>query len=261
MDNLNGAPVDLTGSFQPNQAACQPAARRRSIGTELTPQTPQTPRLVAASPAAFDGKSKALSFLSPPDSDSEEEALDPGAVLSMASFQLETEAQKLSQVRSFTPIPSRSSTPLPVISEGLNAPLLNRQDRSDSLLSPLSPHISCPSSPNRRSVLGSANDSGVKSPSGIKSPLSPSRIPRPTSKLGYLLFMGIGLSPFFIINGLWSEIPIFTQHAPESQAVGSLVGTSFQVGVFSCFQHLSMDFVPLESFCFCNTSIHVCNIF
>jgi hypothetical protein len=56
--------------------------------------------------------------------------------------------------------------------------------------------------------------------------------------LGYLLFMGIGLSPFFIINGLWSEIPIFTQEAPEGPAVGSLVGTSFQVS-FLCFRILS----------------------
>jgi hypothetical protein len=45
--------------------------------------------------------------------------------------------------------------------------------------------------------------------------------------------MGIGLSPFFVINGLWSEIPIFTQRAPEGAAVGSLIGTSFQVIAFA----------------------------
>jgi hypothetical protein len=232
MDNLNRAPVDLVGSVKLNQVAPQLVSRSRSNSLV------ETPRLIAASPAAFDGKNKALSFLSPPDSDSEEETLDPGAVLSMASFQLESEAQKASQAPAFTPIPSRSSTPLPVINESLSAPLLDRNDRSDSLLSPMSPQISCPSSPSRRSALSSANESGLKSPSGIKSPLSPSRIPRPTSKLGYLLFMGIGLSPFFIINGLWSEIPIFTQVAPEAQAVGSLVGTSFQVSSLSSLQSL-----------------------
>ena len=121
MDNSNLSPVDLVGSIKPNQSAALPVPRGRSnsIGT---PRPIGTPRLIAASPAAFDGKNKALSFLSPPDSDSEEEALDAGAVLSMASYQLETEAQR----RKFTPNPSRSSTPLPLISDGLNAPLLDR---------------------------------------------------------------------------------------------------------------------------------------
>lgn len=242
MDASYRAPVDLLdGAINFNHALPLPTPRSRANSFS------GPPRLIAASPAAFDGKNKALSFLSPPDSDSEDEAVDPSAVLSLASYQLETEAQKARRV---TPVPSRSSTPLPIICEGLTAPLLNRQDRSDSILSPLSPHVSCPPSPSRRSVTSSswANESaakspspsGVKSPSGIKSPLSPGRTPRPTSKLGYLLFMGIGLSPFFIINGLWSEIPIFTQKAPEGVAVGSLVGTSFQVSSFLLFSCLNL---------------------
>jgi hypothetical protein len=195
---------------------------------------PQTVIRTQSNSVVYIDHGRARAFLSPHDSDSDEGALDPGAVLSLASFQLETEVQHpqhLRQGHGCTPIPSRSSTPLPVIND-LTTPLLDRQDRSDSILSPMSPQISCPSSPTRR-VSGSANESVVKSPSGILSPLSPSRIPRPTSKLGYLLFMGIGLSPFFVINGLWSEIPIFTLEAPERQAVGSLVGTSFQVGCYS----------------------------
>ena len=207
MDNLN-RPAER--SVDPLQAPPQPVTRTKSNSVVCIDH----------------GRARAL--LSPHDSDSDEGALDPGAVLSLASFQLETEARTASQGRGCTPIPSRSSTPLPVIND-LTTPLLGRQERSDSVLSPMSPQISCPSSPNRRV---SNSDSALKSPSGILSPLSPGRIPRPTSKLGYLLFMGIGLSPFFIINGLWSEIPIFTQEAPEGQAVGSLVGTSFQVGCF-----------------------------
>jgi hypothetical protein len=233
MDTSNHAPVDLLdGSINFSHAAPLPTPRSRANSFS------GPPRLIAASPAAFDGKNKALSFLSPPDSDSDDDAVDPGAVLSLASYQLETEAQKASQGRRVTPNPSRSSTPLPIICEGLTAPLLDRHDRSDSILSPLSPQASYPASPSRRSVTSGANESGAKSPSGVKSPsgimspLSPGRVPRPTSKLGYLLFMGIGLAPFFIINGLWSEIPIFTQQAPEAVAVGSLVGTSFQVRLF-----------------------------
>jgi hypothetical protein len=197
---------------------------------DLSPSAPQTLTRTRSNSVVYIDHGRARAILSPHDSESDEDALDPGAILSLASFQLETEAQKSHQGRGCTPIPSRSSTPLPVIND-LTTPLLDRHDRSDSILSPMSPQMSCPSSPTRR-VSGSANESAVKSPSGILSPLSPSRIPRPTSKLGYLLFMGIGLSPFFIINGLWSEIPIFTLEAPEHQAVGSLVGTSFQVVVF-----------------------------